>query len=78
MEKILNEISSFVWGLPLLILLFGTHIYLTFRLGFIQKHIFRAIRISLTKTNEGDGDISHFGSLMTALAATIGTGNSNR
>jgi len=74
-EKILELISSYVWGIPLLVVLFGTHLFLTFRLGFIQKYTFKAIKLSLTKTNEGQGEISHFGALVTALAATIGTGN---
>jgi AGCS family alanine or glycine:cation symporter len=75
METMLNAVSSWIWGWPLIILLAGTHLFLTFRLGFIQRHIFRAIRISFTRTREGDGEISHFGALTTALAATIGTGN---
>jgi AGCS family alanine or glycine:cation symporter len=75
METLLNDISSWIWGWPLIILLTGTHLYLTFRLGFIQRHIFKAIRISLTRTKEGEGEVSHFGALTTALAATIGTGN---
>jgi len=75
MESILQNISNFVWGPPLLLLLLGTHIFLTFRLGFIQKYILRGIKISLSFRKEGDGDISQFGALTTALAATIGTGN---
>ncbi len=75
MEKILQSVSDLVWGPPLLILLFGTHVFLTARLGFIQRHIGKAIRLSFQRTREGEGDISHFGALMTALAATIGTGN---
>jgi alanine or glycine:cation symporter, AGCS family len=75
LEKVLDQISGYVWGIPLLVLLFGTHLFLTFRLGFIQKYTFKAIRMSLTRTKEGDGEISHFGALVTALAATIGTGN---
>ncbi|MGB9813421.1 MAG: alanine/glycine:cation symporter family protein [Thermovenabulum sp.] len=59
----------------MLILLVGTHIYLTFRLRFIQKYIGKAIKLSLTRTSEGEGDVSHFGALTTALAATVGTGN---
>ena len=75
LEKLLDQISGYVWGVPLLAVLFGTHLFLTFRLGFIQKHTFSAIRLSLTRTSEGAGEISHFGALVTALAATIGTGN---
>lgn len=75
LESILNSVSDFIWGYPLLILLFGTHLYLTFRLKFIQKYIFKAIKISFSKEKEGEGDVSQFGAVTTALAATIGTGN---
>lgn len=67
--------SGFVWGTPLIVLLFGTHLYLTFRTGFIQRYMPRAIRISMNRKSEGEGEISQFGALMTALAATIGAGN---
>src|SRR5206468_1856761 len=73
-EKVLTQISDVVWGPPLLILLVGTHLFLTFRLG-IQRHLLQAIKISFERKREGEGDVSHFGALMTALAATIGTGN---
>jgi AGCS family alanine or glycine:cation symporter len=59
----------------MLVLLFGTHIFLTIRLKFIQRLIGKGIRYSFIRKTEGKGDISHFGALMTALAATIGTGN---
>ncbi|HEX8310064.1 MAG TPA: sodium:alanine symporter family protein [Chthoniobacteraceae bacterium] len=75
LEKFMSDFSGFVWGLPLIILLFGTHLFLTVRLGFIQRYIGRAIRLSFSKGGEGEGDVSHFAALMTALAATIGTGN---
>ncbi len=74
-ESILTQLSDLVWGYPMLILLFGTHLFLTFRLGFIQKYVFRGIRLSLERKKEGEGDISQFGALVTSLAATIGTGN---
>ena len=74
-EGALSFISGWLWGWPLIILLFGTHLFLTFRLRFIQRYIPTAIKLSLQRTAEGEGDISHFGALMTALAATIGTGN---
>ena len=74
-EQFLTQISDFIWGYPLLILLFGTHIYLTVRLKFIQRYTGKGIKISLSKKKEGEGDISQFGALTTALAATIGTGN---
>jgi AGCS family alanine or glycine:cation symporter len=67
--------ADFVWGPPLLVLLFGTHLYLTVRLRFPQRYLGQAIRISFSGKREGAGDISQFGALTTALAATIGTGN---
>lgn len=67
--------SGLVWGPWLIILLFGTHLFLTVRTGFIQKHILRGIKLSFRSDKDGKGDISQFRALMTALAATIGTGN---
>lgn len=76
LERVLSGISDIIWGPPLLVLLFGTHIFLTFRLKFIQTFIGRALKLSFSKRRRhATGDISHFGALMTALAATIGTGN---
>ncbi len=75
LEDILNQVSGYVWGPPLLILLLGTHVFLTIRLRFIQRYMGKAIRLSVQRSKEGEGDISHFGALTTALAATIGTGN---
>ncbi|MGH7819472.1 MAG: alanine:cation symporter family protein, partial [Candidatus Binatia bacterium] len=74
-ERWLAAASDLAWGPPMLLLLFGTHLFLTARLRFIQRHIGTAIRLSLRRTPEGRGDISQFGALTTALAATIGTGN---
>ena len=74
-EQLLGTVSGFLWGWPLIVLLFGTHVFLTFRLGFPQRHLLTAIRISLRREKEGAGDVSQFGALTTALAATIGTGN---
>jgi AGCS family alanine or glycine:cation symporter len=74
-EQFIGKLSDFVWGPPLLILLLGTHIFLTFRLRFIQRYIGKAIKISVQRSKEGQGDVSQFGALTTALAATIGTGN---
>lgn len=75
LEQVLGRISDFLWGWPLIVLLFGTHVFLTLRLGFPQRHILTAIRISFSRKGEGAGDVSQFGALTTALAATIGTGN---
>ena len=68
-------ISGYLWGWPMIILLLGTHIYLTVKLKFPQRKIFKAIALSLKKDTESDGDVSQFGALATSLAATIGTGN---
>ncbi|MEX1119007.1 MAG: sodium:alanine symporter family protein [Terrimicrobiaceae bacterium] len=67
--------AGFVWGPWLIILLFGTHLFLTWRTGFIQRFLGRAIKLSITKDEGAPGDISQFVALVTALAATIGTGN---
>jgi len=72
---LVQTVNNWVWGPPMLILLMGTHVFLTLRLRGIQRYLPRAIKLSFHRTAEGEGDISHFGALMTALAATIGTGN---
>ena len=74
-NNILTEVSGWVWGPPMLLLLLGTHIFLTVRLRLPQKHLFKAIRLSLSKDKSASGEVSQFGALATALAATIGTGN---
>ena len=74
-SQILETAAGWAWGPPMLVLLIGTHVFLTVRLRFIQKYLGHAIRLSLSRTREGEGDVSHFGALTTALAATIGTGN---
>lgn len=74
-ESIVASLSAAFWGVPMIAALFGTHVFLTFRLGGVQKHIFRAIRLSLTREKGSTGDVSPFSALMTALAATLGTGN---
>ena len=75
MNQILSDISGFLWGWPMIILLLGTHIYLTVRLRFPQRKIFTAIKLSFKRDEGAKGDVSQFGALATALAATIGTGN---
>ena len=75
LSKIAETLAGVVWDWPLIVLLFGTHLFLTVRTGFIQRFLGKAIRISFSKEKEGEGDVSQFGALMTALAATIGTGN---
>lgn len=76
MLEILNQLDSFVWGPPLLILLVGTGIYLSLRLGLLQIfRLPRAFRLIFVSDEEHQGDVSSFAALCTALAATVGTGN---
>ena len=71
----ITTIDGILWGPPLLVLLFGTHIFLTVRTGFMQRHLWTALKLSVTKEKGAEGDVSPFAALTTALAATIGTGN---
>ena len=78
MEKInqfLIDFSGLLWGWPMIILLLGTHIFLTIRLRCPQRYLWTAIKLSIRKDKGSKGDVSQFGALATALAATIGTGN---
>ena len=75
LNEILTDISGWLWGWPMIILLLGTHVYLSIILRFPQRKIFTAIRLSVKRDPDASGDVSQFGSLATALAATIGTGN---
>lgn len=72
---VLDQIDAFVWGPVMICLLLGTHVYLTIRTGFIQRKLPLAIRMSVEHDDEGTGDVSQFGALVTALAGTIGTGS---
>ena len=75
-SNVIYKIDGMVWGWWLIILLFGTHIYMTIRTGFIQrKTISKGIKLSVQKDPDAEGEVSNFGALTTALAATIGTGN---
>lgn len=74
-NQILETISGWLWGWPMIILLLGTHVYLTIVLRFPQRKIFTAIHLSVKRDLKAAGDVSQFKSLATALAATIGTGN---
>lgn len=73
--EIINFIDNAIWGWPMIILLLGTHLFMTVRTGFIQRKIGTAIRLSVTKDTDAEGEVSQFGTLTTALASTIGTGN---
>lgn len=73
--EFIKLVSGIMWSWPLIAALFGTHIYMTFRLKFIQRYTFKAIKLSVSNSDGSSGDISPFSALMTSLAATIGTGN---
>jgi len=79
MQAIIDQISDFVWGPPTLILIVGTGLYLTFRLGFLQfRTMPYALKLAFSpkrQDKKSKGDISHYEALSTAMAATIGTGN---
>lgn len=68
-------LSGILWGPWLLVLLVGTHLYLTFRLGIIQRWLWPAIKLTFRPERQAEGDVSPFGALSTALAATVGAGN---
>ena len=74
-NEFFQVVSSFLWGWPMIILLLGTHVFLTFRLRIPQRKLLTGIRLSITKDPDSQGDVTQFGALATALAATIGTGN---
>lgn len=75
LETAVAAAASFVWGPPLLIALGGVHVYMTLKLGFIQRRVPTMIRLSFAKDAGGAGDVSPWASLATAMAATVGTGN---
>ncbi len=75
LSTIVETINNYLWGIPMIALLFGTHLFLTIRTGFIQRKTWAGIRLSVTKDPDSSGDISQFAALTTALASTIGTGN---
>ncbi len=75
MIEFLQNVDSLVWGPAMIALLLGSHLFLTVKTGFIQRKLPMAIKMSLSREESAEGDISHFGALATALAATIGTGS---
>lgn len=74
-EDIIASLNNVLWGAPMLVLLFGTHLFMTVKTGIIQRKTFMGIKLSVTRDKDSEGDISQFGALATALASTIGTGN---
>ena len=75
MESFFAFLNGYLWGWPMIILLIGTHLYMTFRLGFIQRKVPLGIKLSVSKDKGSKGDVSQFGALATAMASTVGTGN---
>ena len=74
-NSFVQSVNDIVWGWGMIILLLGTHVFMTIRTGGIQRKIITGIRLSVTRDPEAEGEVSQFGALTTALAATIGTGN---
>ncbi len=75
LQGIIKTVDDFIWGIPMIVLLYGAHIFMTVRTGVIQRKTFLGIRLSVSRDDDSEGDISQFGALTTALASTIGTGN---
>jgi len=71
----LTAVNDVLWGWPMIVLLVGTHLFLTIRLRFPQRYVGKAIRLSIQRDKGASGDVSQFSALATSLAATIGTGN---
>ena len=71
----INISNKWIWSWPMIILLLGTHIFMTIRTKGIQRKLGTAIKLSVTRDPEAEGEVSQFGALATALASTIGTGN---
>ncbi len=73
--EMIRELNDIVWGVPMIVLMFGTHVFMTLKTGIIQRKIWTAIRLSVKKDRDAEGEVSQFQALATALASTIGTGN---
>ncbi|MEG0662138.1 MAG: alanine:cation symporter family protein, partial [Anaerovoracaceae bacterium] len=74
--EVLVKIDDVVWGIPMIVLIMGTGIFLTARLGVLQfRHLGKALKYMVKNEEDGHGEVSSFGALCTALAATVGTGN---
>ena len=71
----IQQANNFIWGIPLLFILMGTHLFFTWKLRFPQKKLFYAIKLSLGMDENNSCNLSPFSTLATTLAATLGTGN---
>lgn len=74
-ENGIRTLNDFLWGWPMILLLLGTHLFLTMRTKVVQRFVFCGIRWSLDREKDGEGEVSSFGALTTVLASTMGTGN---
>ena len=76
LNNFLSTVDGYVWGIPLIVLILAVGLILSIRTGFVQiRHLPKALKFMLQDEEGGDGDVSSFGALCTALSATIGTGN---
>ena len=72
----LVAVDDVVWGIPMIVLILTVGIYLTVRMGGLQiRHLGKALKFMAKNEEDGDGDVTSFGALCTAMSATIGTGN---
>lgn len=74
-EQVVDFLNDILWGPPMILLLTGTHLWMTWKTGIVQRYVFKGIKLSVSKDPDAQGDISPFAALTTALASTIGTGN---
>ncbi len=75
MIDLISAFSGYLWGFPMIVFLFSTHIFMTFKTSVVQRKLFKGIKLSVTKPKGDQGEISPFEALSTSLAATLGTGN---
>ncbi|MBQ4568677.1 MAG: sodium:alanine symporter family protein [Ruminococcus sp.] len=75
MAMFIQTINGYLWGFPMIAFLFSTHIFMSIKTGFVQRRVFKGIRLSVSAYEKGRGDMSPFASLATTLASTLGTGN---
>lgn len=75
LNNLFDKINGYIWGWPMLLLLLGTHLYMTFRLRFPQRHLLTGIKLSVSGEGSENGDVNPFAALATSLAGQIGTGN---
>lgn len=75
MAYFIQTINGYLWGFPMIAFLFCTHLFLSVKTGFVQKKVFKGIRLSMRSSDTENGQLSPFSCLATSLASTLGTGN---